>query len=78
MTARVTSSASVSVGAIPILGRSGHQWGWSFNRSSMVTYSRVARASRSAFIAVSSKSRLFPLIMGAFARQVVDTGIRSR
>src|SRR6266540_4255701 len=48
MTAKVTSSASVSLGAIPTRGRQGARWGAAFSRSSMVTYSAVARVSRSA------------------------------
>src|SRR6266498_2369735 len=48
MTARVTSSASVSLGAIPTAGRHGARWGCCCSRSSMVTYSAVARVSRSA------------------------------
>src|SRR6266496_992428 len=48
MTARVTSSASVSLGAIPIAGRQGARCGAVFSRSSVVTYSAVARVSRAA------------------------------
>src|SRR6266511_3792575 len=48
MTARVTSSASDSLGAIPTAGRQGARCGDAFNRSSVVTYSAVARVSRSA------------------------------
>src|SRR6266511_3531386 len=48
MTARVTSSASLSLGGIPTAGRQGARWGAAFSRSSMVTYSAVARVSRSA------------------------------
>src|SRR5262245_7280819 len=48
MTAKVTSSASLSLGAIPTAGRHGARWGACCSRSSMVTYSAVARVSRSA------------------------------
>src|SRR4029453_18677927 len=47
-TARVTSSASLSLGAIPTAGRQGASCGAAFSRSSVVTYSAVARVSRSA------------------------------
>jgi hypothetical protein len=46
--ARVTSSASPSLGAIPTAGRQGARYGAAFSRSSMVTYSAVARVSKSA------------------------------
>src|SRR6266508_1569638 len=48
MTARVTSSASDSLGAIPTAGRQGARCGEVFSRSSVVTYSAVARVSRAA------------------------------
>src|SRR6266508_3570015 len=48
MTARVTSLASDSLGAIHTAGRQGARCGDAFNRSSVVTYSAVARVSRSA------------------------------
>jgi hypothetical protein len=41
------SSASLSVGEIPTLGRHGTISGTVFNRSSTLTYSAVARASSS-------------------------------
>lgn len=47
MAARVRTSASVIAGAIPTRGRGGVISGWAFNRSSAVTYSAVARVSRS-------------------------------
>jgi hypothetical protein len=46
--ARVTSSASLSLGAIPTAGRQGARCGAAFSRSSMVTYRAVARVSKSA------------------------------
>src|SRR6266516_4769507 len=48
MTARVTSSASDSLGVIPTAGRQGARCGAVFSRSSVVTYSAVARVSRPA------------------------------
>src|SRR3984957_3401149 len=45
-TARVTSSASLSWGAMPTAGLSGASCGDSFSRSSVLTYSAVARVSR--------------------------------
>src|SRR6266498_2051556 len=48
MTAKVTSSASDSLGAIPTAGRQGARCGEDFSRSSGVTYSAVARKSRAA------------------------------
>src|SRR6266508_4402088 len=48
MTAKVTSSASDSLGAIPTAGRQGARCGEVFSRSSVVTYSAVARVSRAA------------------------------
>ena len=50
ITARVTNSASDSLGAIPTAGRSGTHSGCWINRSSTVTYTVVARVSRSGFI----------------------------
>src|SRR6266511_950066 len=46
MTAKVTSSASDSLGAIPTAGRQGARGGEVFSRSSVVRYSAVARVSR--------------------------------
>src|SRR5450755_4890012 len=48
MTARVTSSASLSFTPMPTRGRYGASCGDSFSRSSVLTYSAVARVSRSA------------------------------
>src|SRR6266511_872323 len=48
MTAKVTSSASDSLGAIPTAGRQGARCGEVFSRSSVVTDSAVARVSRAA------------------------------
>src|SRR6266508_1992362 len=48
MTAKVTSSASDSLGAILTAGRQGARCGEVFSRSSVVTYSAVARVSRAA------------------------------
>ena len=45
-TARVTSSASLSCGAMPTEGLSGAICGDSFSRSSVLTYSAVARVSK--------------------------------
>src|SRR5262249_10487355 len=47
ITARVTSSASVSFGVIPTAGRHGARCGDAFSRSSVFTYSAVARESKS-------------------------------
>src|SRR5213595_316351 len=49
MTARVTSSASLSVGMIPTSGRHGASCGEAFSASSILTYSAVARVSRFVF-----------------------------
>src|SRR6266536_1343261 len=58
MTANVTSSASVSLGGIPTAGRQGARWGACFSRSSTVTYSAVARVSRSASTRPPTRSTL--------------------
>jgi hypothetical protein len=47
MTARVTASASLSVGAIPTSGRDGASPGEAFRASSILTYSAVAMVSMS-------------------------------
>jgi hypothetical protein len=46
ITARVTSSASLSYGPMQVAGRHGASCGDSFSRSSVLTYSAVARVSR--------------------------------
>src|SRR5215218_7048360 len=58
MTASVTSSASLSLGAMPTLGRQGASWGACSSRSSILTYSAVARVSRSASTRPPTRSTL--------------------
>jgi len=50
ITASVTSSASDSFGANPTAGRSGAHSGCATNKSSILTYSAVARVSKSGFM----------------------------
>src|SRR6266508_3077472 len=71
MTARVTSSASDSLGAIPTAGRQGARCGAVFSRSSVVTYSAVARVSRSA-------STGPPRLDVGFATPILDALLRLR
>src|SRR6266540_4159068 len=71
MTARVTSSASDSLGVIPTAGRQGARCGAVFSRSSVVTYSAVARVSRSA-------STGPPRLDVGFATPILDALLRLR
>src|SRR5829696_10061975 len=58
MTARVTSSASLSLGGMPTGGRQGASWGACCSSSSILTYSAVARVSRSASTRPPTRSTL--------------------
>ena len=66
ITANVTNSASEIRGAIPTHGRHGVISGWDFQRSSVLTYSAVARVSR------SLSSRAFRFEIGVFI-SILDT-----
>ena len=55
ITAKVTSSASDSFGANPTTGRCGANSGFCANRSSILTYSAVARVSKSGPMLRTSK-----------------------
>src|SRR5829696_3075116 len=58
MTARVTSSASLSLGVMPTGGRGGASCGDACSSSSIFTYSAVARVSRSASTRPPTRSTL--------------------